>query len=396
MIWTTRPRHPVTGARIRLRARSERELAAYVQRIETLRTQLRLGMMTPDDVSRELRHLRHGVITFGKAARSYLERPLAPRTRAGVRSLLDAHFAELLELPIAALDAPRVSTLLDALRRAGLEDTSIGTAWRRLSAIAGHAVERGWIGSVPWGSYRPRISAAAARAPREAARSLEELARLIVAAYDLDAERLLDPVRLEAAIACLAFFGLRQGELAGLVWNDWTATPPAMLVARQFDGQPLKRGTAPLRLGGIDELAPILNRQRARLEALKLFAASGPIFPHGPSSSPGKPRHYASGQVLTSRDLRSVVRLAGLPNVDAWSAHSLRDSFVTLEAAATGGDLAAVALRSRHATLTSLARYLRALSRDPAPPAFSRQTSAGGARLPMLGHARTPPKEQPP
>jgi integrase len=86
-----------------------------------------------------------------------------------------------------------------------------------------------------------------------------------------------------------------------------------------------------------------------------------------------------------------------LPNVLSWSAHSLRDTFVSLEVAATGGDLARVQARSRHATLSSLARYVRALSRNhPAPPAV--RTLAGsiadsrGAGLTLLAQ----PKETPP
>lgn len=395
MIYTCRPRHPVTGARIRLRARSQRELDAYRHRIETLRTELRLGLRTPLQVEEQLRHLRVGPVTLERAALSYLERPLSPNTRRAVRSLMATHLEGLLSLPLAAVDAARVAALVDAMRAAGAGDPTVATAWRQLSAIARHAAERGWIGAAPWGAYRPRLTRTPVRGPREAARSLDELAALIVAAGELDAER-ADAMRvmlLEAAIACCALFGLRQGELGGLRWHDWSVAPPSMLVARQWDGRPLKRGTQIRRLGGVAELAPILERQRARLEALGLFLPAGPIFPH-PRSQPGRPRHYTSGAVLTTRDLRSVIVRARLPHPEAWSPHSLRDTFVTLESAATGGDLRAIADRSRHATLSSLARYLRALSRDPAPPAFTRQRSASGAGVPLLGpHA--PPKEEP-
>lgn len=398
MIHRARPRHPVTGARIRLRARSARELEAYKHRIETLRTELRLQLKTPEQVSEELRYLKSGPITLERAALAYLARPIAPNTRRAVRSLMATHLRELLPVPLAALDAARVAALVDAMNASGNGGTTVATAWRQLSAIARHAAERGWIGAAPWGAYRPRLSGTPVRAPREAARTLDELAALIVAAAELDRQRAAEMrvVLLEAAITVCVLFGLRQGELAGLRWNDWTPLPASMLVARQYDGDPLKRGTPIRRLGAVDELAPILARQRTRLETLALFASDGPIFPHAASSRPGRPRAYPSGSVIATRDLRSVVAIARLPHPEAWSPHSLRDTFVTLESAATGGDLQATADRSRHATLASLARYLRALSRDPAPPAFTRQRSAAGAGLPLLGHAPPPPKEEPP
>ena len=392
MSFVTRPRHPVTGARIRLRARSERELATYIHRLNELRTRLRLGTMTQEQVSHELRHLSRGRFTVRDAVERYLARPLGRTTRENVRSLLDNHLIHLAALPFAALDGPRMQAWIDLLIAEGLGQTSVATYWRRMSAVARFACERGWIGQAPWGSYRPRLSAAPVRAPREAARSLDELARLVVAAAALDETRAQRPVRLEAAIAVTAIFGLRAGELAGLRWSDWTIDPPSMLIARQWEDAPLKRGTAPARLGGISELVAILDRQRAQLERLGLYDAEGPIFPHAKRSiARGAPAAYARGGVLASLDLRAVVREAKLANPGAWSPHSLRDTFVTLEAAALGGDLRAVAERSRHASLTSLARYLRALTRDPSPPAFAlAKVAADELGPPLLGPTCTP------
>lgn len=392
----SRPRHPVTGRRFFLRARTPRELDAYLHRLDSLRTELRLGLRTADEVDRELRHLRHGPVTLERAAVSYLQRPaLALNTKRRVRSLLATHLSALAYRPLGSLDAIALQAWIRTLERAGLHATSIGTVWRTVSAIGRHAQERGWLGVLPWSGWRPRLSSAGKRAPREAARTLSELARLLSAAAVIDegAALLFRPADLEAKIACAALLGLRQGELGGLRWSDVQWGPPVVvLVARQWRDAPLKGHAQPKRIEAIDALGDVLWRHRERLESACLHHPEGPIFVRQRLSAPHRPRPYTRGQVLTSLELRSAVNRAGLPHVGAWSAHSLRDSFVTLEAASAGGDLARVASRSRHASLSSLVRYLRATTRDTAPPAFAslpRLTSNASGAAPLLPTAGT-------
>ena len=399
-----RPRHPVTGRRFHLRAASKRELDAYMHRIDSLRTELRLGVRTSEEIDRELRHLRHGPVTVERAAVAYLERDsLAKRTKDRVRALCDSpaggHLRPLLPLPIASLDGETLAAWIERLHRVPLHPTTIAMIWRTLRAIVRHAGERGWIGALPWGPWRPRLSGEGKRAQREATRSLEELVRLLLAARVEDDERALvfGACDLEAMIACAALLGLRQGELAGLRWPDVEPGPPLrVLVARQWENEPLKRGKRPQWIEAPPELGEILARHRARLEAWQLFDPSGPIFP-ARRSQYGSPRAYTGGEPLTRLNLRAAVLRAALPQVGSWSAHSLRDSFVTLEAAASGGDLARVALRSRHGSLASLARYLRALTREPAPPAFpgDQLDNANGAAPLLVAHAPHS-KESPP
>jgi integrase len=370
---SARPRHPITGRRFILTARTPRELETYLQRITSLRTEMRIGLRTVEEVDRELRHLRHGPAVLERAAVSYLERPnLARNTKKRVRSLIDpaksGHMAPLLSKPIAALDAPTLAAWISDLERAGLHGTSIGTVWRTLRAIVRHASEKGWIGALPWGAWRPKLRGAAKRPLREAARSYDELAALLAAAAELDAMR--GPLScLQAAIACAALLGLRQGELAGLRWTDveTLGLVTTVLVARQWEGQPLKMGAAPMRVESGPELGQILAAHAMRLTDARRFAPKGPVFPHPKHA---KPTPYTRGQVLSTLNLRACVRRAKLPHVVSWSPHSLRDSFVTLEAIAAAGDLRRVAARSRHATIDSLARYLRTHTRNPAPPSL--------------------------
>lgn len=368
---TAHPRHPITGRRLSLTARTPAELAAYMHRLASLRTELRLGMRTTEEIDRELRHLRHGPVVFERAALAYLARPnLAANTKKRVRSLIDkkrgGHLAKLLPLPVSSLDAPTLSTWIASLESAGLHGTSIGTIWRTLRAIVRHAAEKGWIGASPWGTWRPRLRGTAKRELREAVRSPYELVTLLDAAAAIDNEN-FQRTWLAPLIGCAALLGLRQGELAGLRWSDVEIRADGaaitVLVARQWDGKPLKGSARPMRIeadAGI--LAPLLEDHRARMKMIGQWRPDGPIFPKEKTAA------YTSGQPLTSLNLRACVRRAGLPHVASWSPHSLRDSFVTLEAIATGGDLPRVAERSRHANLTTLVRYLRARTRTVDAP----------------------------
>lgn len=366
---SARPRHPVTGRRFRLRAGTPRELEAYLHRVESLRTELRLSMRTPEEVDRDIRRLVHGPITLERAALAYLERgSIAPNTRRGMRSALAVAFRPIADRPLASLDAPTLAGWIEGLARS-LEPTSLGTVWRRLRAIARYAQERGWIGRAPWGDWTPaRRASVRPRRQREAARSVDELVRLVHAARALD-ENVYTGLGLKILIACL--LGLRQGELGGLRWEDVAWGPPLRItIARQWDeGAPVKARRVK-QLESIDELAIALADHRERMKSARLYREKGPIFP-GPDSAPDHARAYSGGEVLTRLHMRKAVSLAGLPNIAGWSAHSCRDTFVTLEASAAGGDLQRVQARSRHASLASLVRYLRALDRNaPASPAL--------------------------
>lgn len=379
-----RPRHPVTGRRLSIGASSPREREAFLYRIESLRAGLRLGTCTAAEITRELRRMQLAPVSLESLAHAYVAQArLAANTRARIRGLLATHLAPLKLEPLESFDAPRVAEWLDALAGAGLEPTTIRTAWQGLSAIMSHAIARGWIEALPWGSFAPRLRGQSSRAPREAARTVAELVALLRAARALDAAAFAGgrgPGELEPLIACAALLGLRQGEIAGLRWSDVDAGPPlTVLVARQWAGDPLKGRRGPTRLETLPELGEILFSYRDRLRAAELERADGPVFPSRSASKRGDPRPYLSGEALTTLNMRAVVRLAGLPHVASWSPHSLRDSFVTLEAAHSRGDLARVQLRSRHASLASLARYLRAQHRSfPAPPAVTALVGLAG------------------
>jgi integrase len=367
------PRHPLTGKQFTISARTPRELEAYLHRIDVLREELRLEMRTADDVDRALRRIVHGPVTFERAALSYAAREdLAKSTSQGVLSFVSSAGSALSGRELDDLTAPVVQTWLDRMVAQGAARSSVGKCWRTLRAIVRHAALQGWIGRAPWGTARPRLRGRVG-VGREAARDIGELTALLSSA------RALGPPELEAKIATAALLGLRQGEIAGLRWSDVDEQTMTVTIARQYVDRPTKqRKEVPLR--GARELFVILAAHRESLDEMGLFSPTGPVFPDPRVSTPGDSRAYANGECLTTRSLRAVVKHAHLPNVPRWSPHSLRDSFVTLEARSQihQGDLKSLAERSRHASVGSLVRYLQSASREPAPPGFELEA---GARL---------------
>lgn len=387
-------RHPITGKRLRVRAATPRELESKLHLFDRCREDIREGGRPIEEVDRDLRRMIHGLISVERAARAYAARPeFAQQTRRNVSSFIAGAGAVIASRPIDSLIGNVLRPWIETLQRRGYASSTIDQAWRMLRAVAAYASERGWMGAAPWGTWKPKLRARkGARPQREAARSIEEVCALLVAAYELDT-RARDrggwvvPPASEYKILCAVSLGLRQGELAGLRWTDLRRLLGTVAIVRQWDGAPLKTG-APSELAAPVEFFETMDLYRVRLEVDGLFDPAGPIFP-GPDSTPGAPRPYTRGEVLTRRDLRAAVGLAGLPDVQRWSAHSLRDTFVGLEERAHGGDLAKVAMRSRHRSLSALWRYLHARDRGPAPPGFRlpltrRPPELNGGTYPML------------
>lgn len=365
-------RHPVTGRRFRVSARTRGELAMLVGEVERLRTELRIGMTSEEEIARRLARLSHGRVTLEHAATVYASsgEPSANSARR-IRSFLRAAGKSLASLELDALDAPALTRWEASLRTLGYAASTIAGAWRTLRQVARYATARGWIVRSPWGDvYRPAVRASGAgRLEREAARTPDELRRLLAAArwFDLQRSRRGELGDLEAKIAAASLLGLRQGEIAGLRWPDVDRATLTVAVVRQWDGAPLKT-RRPAVLAAVPELFAALADLEVQQRRLGLFDPRGPVFLRPVS---GRPAPFAPGtEPLSRRQLRHAVSVAGLPSPARWSAHSLRDTFATLEATARGGDLRAVADRTRHASIASLVRYLRSLSRDPPAPGF--------------------------
>jgi integrase len=362
----------LTGKQFRVSARTDRELQSYLHHIDQLREGLQLGTKSEDEVDRSLRRLVHGRVTVERAATAYVEQAhLALNTRKAMRSFVRGAGAPIASRELAELSAPVVEGWLLALR-SRVSSGSGASYWWRLRSLVRFAHAREWIGRSPWGSWRPVFRGRKRVRDRESARDAAELARLFEAARELDADRaargLLADV--EAKIVTFTVLGLRQGEGAGLRWPDLDAAAGLVTIARQYDGAEVK-GKKAKRLRAAGALFELLDRHRDELARAGLYAPDGPIFPsaHRSRRPPASPRAYTQGECLTRLALRAVVTRAHLPRAKQWSPHSLRDTFATLEAAAHE-DLPTLQQRTRHESLSSLLRYLRAAQRDPPPPAI--------------------------
>jgi integrase len=383
--YRAQPRHPITGKQITISARTPRELEALLHHFDTMRTELRRGLRTPEQVDQALRRMVEGPITVERAAVAYARREgLAPTTsRRVLRSWLAGAASTLAAREIDTLDAGTVRQWLDKLRGQGMASTTLGSSWRTLRAVVRYATERGWIKVSPWGDWRPVLRGARKGSEREAARTPAELAALLAAARELDDDDVrADPRALgdfEARLGSVALLGLRQGELAGLRWRDLDVAHVAATIARQWNTRRLPKGRAVCTLRTVPELFDLLELVRARQIALGLLSArpdaDGPVFPDPRALvTEESVRHHASGVRPWPIDpdrLREAVRRAGLPRPASWTPTSLRDTFVSLEGATHGDDLASFTARTRHASIGSLLHYLRARSRAPAAPGFA-------------------------
>ena len=366
----SRPRHPITGKRIHIKARTRRELDAFLHRLDVIRQEQRLGIATDGDVAVSLRGLARKRVTLLEAADSYASLTrLSPRTRAAARNVVrdggrllrgypvKGALFELAGERLEALTAPRVAKHFRAMAETHAWQSVI-TSWRKLRAIIRHAAEEGWIMAAPWGMWRPAkpTHAKEGRARRDCCRSALEREALLQAAIELGAWR------LAAVVAVGAFTGPRKGEIAGLKWFDWDQDAQTLTLMRQGDGRPTKEGQRRKVLA--PELGGPLATYRARL-VLEGFSASAtsPMFP--------TPRgnHVRSGNVIDVDKLRAAAARAGLGDPKRWSLHSLRDSFVTIEAQACGGDLRRLAERTGHRSIDSLLRYLQTFDREARPRA---------------------------
>jgi integrase len=351
-------------------ARSAPELERLLGHIENMRDELRVGMVSEADVDRKLRRVRYGAVRLERVLESYARRKdLSYDTIKNARSAMRGPLRELASLDIEALEAPLVSRVFQRLASTHARSSVVST-WRVLRSLLRHAAERGWIGRVPWGPWRPRAGGGQPAKPlRECCRSEAERAKLIAAARVMDDEDLARgrPYReLEAKIAAGAHLGLRQGEVAGLRTYDLYPARLVVGVRRQWDGDPIKGAVSGADLTAPPELFEVLERHLLRLRAWEPRKTDRtPSVLGRPLFEAAAGGHYLRGsKPIALEALRDVVRQAGLPNPERWTAHSLRDSFATIEAKSARGDFEALRRRTRHTTVESLVRYLRSFERD--------------------------------
>jgi integrase len=373
----SQPVDPVTGRRLRVTAESPEELAVRTARVREVRRDLKWGG-SPEQAKAKLRPAVGRALT-ARACWEAWERTTAPQNQRSLQSVWRTKW----EAWIGTRRAWDVDGVLLASWEADLTETGIsaGTIWQAfdcLKAAFRRRIPRE-LPALPWGEWHPQCPRRGGRAPwepaRPAVRSFEETARLVEVAA---AEHNKRPTHAFVALVVALTTGLRQGELAGLRWDDLELDPARPLLLRVR-----RQAPAGWHRGGAREPATPPKGKRERRQSLHPQAAAAlldwrrhcptpgpldPVFP-APKRHPETGPWRRAGAVLDPAIVQRWARAAELRDPDNWGAHSLRHSFVTLEVVASGGNLRATQLRAGHADARVTQGYLHALGADLPSPA---------------------------
>jgi len=309
--------------------------------------------------------------------RTVAGRPLAPRTRANYRGLLDRWLLPTLgHKPLSSLTTSAVRAWHgEVASRTGA--TTTRQAYALLSAVLTTAVDDGALARHPC-TLR---GAGTAKSPERPLYDREQ------------AEALADgmPPHLRP-LALLAFWGaLRLGELLALQWGDIDFEARSVRVVRQDVELPGRRPltTAPKAASGrtVHLSAPALEVLRQHQGLVPDVAPDARLFAR------------ANGEQLRSWDVHRYWRVArekaGLP---AAHLHDLRHAGLTL-AAQSGATLAEVMRRAGHSTARAALTYQHAADRrdsevaermaggDTERTAEVRRRAVAGSERARNGHA---------
>lgn len=387
------------GQKLRVTASTLGEFENRVRMVQSVRRELTLSMISPEEARKRLGRIQSGASTvddlyklfaesirrrWGKKAASVWAHRLAPYF-SGRRAW------ELTEDALRAWEAKELDC--------GLSRHTIANAFYVLKKSYRLGMARGLIDAIPWGEWHPKYPRKRIMV-REGARNLEELAALLHAARERDS-RMRELGRPQDAcvllkLLVLTLTGLRQGEAAALGWDalELEADPPTVSIrfavtegwARENPAwdrprDPPKNGVHdPIALH--PDVVRALKWHREAMTRMGWFRADGPVFP-GRSG-----RWRLTPSILEPTVIRELVRAVGLPNVDKWVTHSTRHTFATLEvqgAAAAGLGVHSVMDRTRHASIEVLQGYLHAARRGRVASQIPSLAHISGVVVPRLG-----------
>lgn len=361
------------------------ELAQLAGELRRVRAQVSVGLLT----AQEARRVARGRELTVAEAWERMTRTVPARSRRLVDSYWTSHLSVwFADKRLSEMTADVLAEWVTTATRNGYAGKTVRNVYdylaRSCRLLMPHELRE-----LPWGDYRPPRGKAK---QRERCRSLDEFMFVCEAARQLDRERWSRGryADLSFRVVVAGLCGLRQGELSGLAWHDLRidggeVDDPAALytlhVRRQvvdgerYDGaavpvwQPKDGIKPPLRLH--PTAVQVLRYQREQLQRFGAYRADGPVFPAPRATrdtTPHQPARWRThADSIKPEQFRRLVRLAGLPDPEAWTTHSLRHTFATLELVAHGGDLRAVQQRTRHSSLAVMEGYIGATGRG-APP----------------------------
>jgi integrase len=285
---------------------------------------------------------RHAGRTFNSLARGYtlsieFQEKLAPSTQTEYRRMLTAAEVEFGDMPIAALDCPRVRKDFLDWREAVARKSGEREADNRLSAISA---------MLTWAADRGRIAANHLRGFKRLYHA--DRSEIIWLPEHIAAFMKVAPLEMQRALIIALHTGQREGDLLRLAWSS-------------YDGQCIRLRQGKARRGGapgpLVEI-PCTAALRRMLDAMERRSALILVTKTGLSF---KKRYFARlwDEAMKAAGLQRVQ----LPGTDApvdLHFHDLRGTAVTLlsEAGSTPQQVAAITGHSLKTVHRILERYL--------------------------------------
>lgn len=373
---------PVTKKRCSITAGSRVELMARLDDLARLARDVRYGAISASEAIRVRTNLTGEILTVAKVWEDYAK---TQRRKA----ISAADYSVRIEPWLGSLIAvecneQKIREWLLALekqtyRKGGVErhysEKTITGTFDRLAAAFSLAVRAGRLSELPFGKFRPKKAVVD---DKPATESLEQLAAIVGAAQRHDGHKwkLGQFSDRSVAVLVMALTGLRQGEAAGLGWDDLNIDQaPALITVRhqaldswRVEHPDWVRPLCPTKGRAVytailhEGAAAALRFQRDQLKRCGWYRPDGPVFP---SAKSGDWRSHA--MVVDPILIREFAKEAGAANWKKWVTHSLRHSFCSLEAAG-GGALKDVQERARHASLEQTEHYIHKMGKGlPAP-----------------------------
>lgn len=410
-LYRSKVTHPITGERVTLSSHSLGDLMERRGRLEALRRDYEIRAACPAcgaelaspgvraaiaDAYRRERDRNAGAgarsrLTLKTAWNRYAEaapREQRKKLRACWRHMVDGFLGP--ETPLLALDERRVCAWMAALEKEGYATASIRNCFFMLVGAYARAARAGLVPrALPWGAARPpRIVRT-----REA-RRLEpgDVVRLAAALGGLGAQS-------GRLVLFAALTGLRNGELAGLGWDDerrgvLTVRHQALDEWRRlYPGK--TRPDFPVKGRRVrhqklhPQAARVLEAQRSALLASGGYSPTGPVWP---AHDGGWKRNATA---LRAEVMQRAARRAGLDPKGIF-AHALRHAAATWELDG-GADLLTAQSRMGHASARTTAEtyaHARALPESRIAPLdldSEPQGSAARERHESQGSGAAPP-----
>lgn len=369
--------HPVTQARLILCGKNPERIVAQAHRLESLRLDLRAGIITAEQAKMTAADVIGGLFTVRQAWERYFATVKASSTRRTYHTAwkmrLEQEFGDLacVELTKGTLDA----WVADQVRK-GKEPKTIAHAWDALRAALKLAITDGRLMREPWGDFSVKVKKQKT-IKKELPRSIEEFQQLILVAAEHDAklratgkgERFGD---LAIRIIIAGLLGLRQGELGALGWDDIITQRGAPTVRVRhsvrrnwhIEHPDWERPKHPTKTGEISYLPLHIDAYKALMVQKKYLEERGWYRPDGPVF-PGKGGKWrTSPRTINPEKIRELVEVA-IPGADVekFSPHSLRHMHAGLTLVSARGDMDLTMAQTRHSDLKVMRMYLHTMGR---------------------------------